>query len=256
MTTPGPISVADHVAIVTGGSKGIGKGIARVLAANGARVLIVSRTAADGERTAAELGASFFAADISRAAACEAVVAEAIQRFGRLDILCSNAGVFPSCSLDDMTEEAWDTLMVQNLRSTAFMVKAAAAEMKKAKYGRIVLTSSITGPLTGYPGWSHYGASKAGQLGFMRTAALELSPFGITVNAVLPGNVTTEGILAMGPEYIQAMTKAIPVRALGDVEDIGYAALFLASPQAKFITAQTLVVDGGQVVPETEASIL
>jgi 3-oxoacyl-[acyl-carrier protein] reductase len=255
------ISIAGHSAIVTGGSKGIGKGIARVLAAAGARVLIASRTAAEGESCAAEIragggDAAFFAADVSKAAECEALVAEAVRLFGKLDILCANAGAFPSCNLADMTEESWDALMVQNVRSTAFCVKAAAAVMKPAGYGRIVITSSITGPITGYPGWSHYGATKAAQLGFMRTAALELAPFGITVNAVLPGNIVTEGITALGPEYSDAMSKAIPAKRLGDVEDIGYAALFLASPQAKFITAQTLVVDGGQVIPETESAIL
>ncbi|HEY8898921.1 MAG TPA: 3-oxoacyl-ACP reductase FabG [Chthoniobacterales bacterium] len=255
------ISIKGHSAIVTGGSRGIGKGIARVLAAAGARVLIASRTVTEGEACAAEIraeggDAAFFAADVSNAATCEELVVEAVKLFGKLDILCANAGAFPSCTLAEMTEESWDTLMAQNVRSTAFCVKAAAAEMKKATYGRIVLTSSITGPITGYPGWSHYGATKAAQLGFMRTAALELAPFGITMNAVLPGNIVTEGIAALGPEYSAAMSKAIPAKRLGDVEDIGYAALFLASPQAKFITAQTLVVDGGQVIPETEAAIL
>jgi 3-oxoacyl-[acyl-carrier protein] reductase len=255
------ISINGHSAIVTGGSKGIGKGIARVLAAAGARVLIASRTVAEGEACAAEIRsaggeAAFFAADVSKAVECEALVAEAVRLYGKLDIFCANAGAFPSCSLADMTEETWDALMGQNLRSTAFCVKAAAAEMKRTGYGRIVLTSSITGPITGYPGWSHYGATKAGQLGFMRTAALELAPYGITVNAVLPGNISTEGIAALGPEYAETMAKAIPVKRLGDVEDIGYAVLFLASPQAKFITAETLTVDGGQVVPETESAIL
>jgi len=261
MTLPAAITIQDHVAIVTGGSKGIGKGIARVLAGNGAKVLLASRTGAEVEATAAKITAAggvaaAFCADVSKPAECEALVAEATRLWGRLDILCSNAGAFPSCTLEDMTEETWDALMAQNLRSTAFMVKAAATEMKKAGYGRVILTSSITGPITGYPGWSHYGATKAGQLGFMRTAALELAPFGITVNAILPGNIATEGIAALGPEYAETMSKAIPARRLGDVEDIGYAALFLASPQAKFITAETLTVDGGQVIPETEAAIL
>jgi len=261
MALPDKISIEGQSAIVTGGSKGIGKGIARVLAGSGARVLIVSRTPAEGQTVVNEIiseggSAAFFQADLSNAVECEGAVARALELFGRLDILCSNAGAFPSCSLEDMTEEAWDGLMAQNLRSTAFMVKAAMAPMKAQGYGRMVLTSSITGPITGYPGWSHYGATKAGQLGFMRTAALELAPHGITINAVMPGNITTEAIIAMGPEYTESTAKAIPARALGDVEDIGYATLFLASPQAKFITAQTLVVDGGQVVPEIESAIL
>jgi 3-oxoacyl-[acyl-carrier protein] reductase len=114
-----------------------------------------------------------------------------------------------------------------------------------------VITSSITGPVTGFPGWSHYGATKAGQLGFMRTACMELAKYGITVNAVLPGNILTEGLIALGPEYEQSMAASIPLKKLGTVEDIGHAALFLASKEAAYITGQTIIVDGGQIVPES-----
>ena len=113
----------------------------------------------------------------------------------------------------------------------------------------------ITGPITGYPGWSHYGASKAGQLGFIRTAAIELAPHNITVNAVLPGNILTEGVEALGPDYMAKMTSAIPARRLGSVEDVAYAALFLASDEAGFISGQTIVVDGGQVLPESHMAL-
>ena len=119
----------------------------------------------------------------------------------------------------------------------------------------MILTSSITGPITGYPGWTHYGASKAGQLGFMRTAAIELAGDKITVNAVLPGNIMTEGLAALGEEYVSGMTSAIPLRRLGTVDEIGYAALFLASDEAGYITGQTLVVDGGQVLPESPEAL-
>lgn len=250
-----------HAAIVTGGSRGIGKGIARVLAQAGVRVMIGGRDRDALESTVAELCADGgdvhgMVGDLTRQADIVSLVSSTAATFGRLDILCANAGAFPACNLKDMTEDLWDALMIQNLRSTAFTVQAAAAEMRKAGYGRVVITSSITGPITGYPGWSHYGATKAGQLGFMRTAALELAPHGITVNAVLPGNILTEAISAMGQDYVDAMTRAIPARMLGMVEDIGHAVKFLASPEARFITAQTLVVDGGQVTPETEAGIL
>ena len=115
----------------------------------------------------------------------------------------------------------------------------------------MVLTSSITGPVTGYPGWSHYGATKAAQLGFLRTAAIELAAKGITINAVMPGNIETEGLDELGPEYRRKMEASIPQRKLGTVEDIGYAALFLATDEAGYITGQTIVVDGGQVLPES-----
>jgi 3-oxoacyl-[acyl-carrier protein] reductase len=119
----------------------------------------------------------------------------------------------------------------------------------------VILTSSITGPITGFPGWTHYGASKAAQLGFLRTAAIELSPQQITVNAVLPGNISTEGIDALGPEYRAAMESSIPLGRMGDVEDIGNACLFLATLEAGYITGQTLVVDGGQVLPESMSAL-
>ena len=123
--------------------------------------------------------------------------------------------------------------------------------MKKRNAGRIVLTSSITGPMTGYPGWAHYGASKAGMLGFMRTVAIELAKDHITVNAVLPGNIMTEGLDDVGEDYLRRMEQSIPMARLGDPKDVAYAALFLASPEANYITGQTLVVDGGQTLPES-----
>jgi len=117
------------------------------------------------------------------------------------------------------------------------------------------MTSSITGPITGYPGWTHYGASKAAQLGFLRTAAIELAPKHITINAVMPGNVVTEGLAEMGENYRRETEAAIPQHRLGSVEDIGNAALFFAAKEAGFITGQTLVVDGGQVLPESPAAL-
>ena len=134
-------------------------------------------------------------------------------------------------------------------------VQACLPHLKASGHGRVILTSSITGPVTGYPGWSHYGASKSAQLGFMRTAAIELAPMKITVNAVLPGNIATEGLADLGPEYRAAMEMSIPQRRLGDVEDIGNAALFFASDEAAYITGQALVVDGGQILPESLAAL-
>ena len=127
--------------------------------------------------------------------------------------------------------------------------------MRDKRNGRIILTSSITGPVTGFTGWAHYGASKAGQLGFMRTAALELAPYGITVNAVLPGNIATEGLADMGSDYIRSMEASIPLRRLGSVADVANAALFFASDEAAFITGQSLVIDGGQILPESLAAM-
>jgi 3-oxoacyl-[acyl-carrier protein] reductase len=150
-----------------------------------------------------------------------------------------------------MTAEDFDQVMAVNLRGTFLAVSACLPAMKARGAGRIVLTSSITGPITGYPGWSHYGASKAGQLGFMRTAAIELAPFNITMNAVMPGNIATEGLASLGPEYAAKMAASIPAGRLGSGDDIANAALFFCSDEAGYITGQTLTIDGGQVLPES-----
>jgi 3-oxoacyl-[acyl-carrier protein] reductase len=134
-------------------------------------------------------------------------------------------------------------------------VQAALAALAASGHGRVIVTSSITGPITGYPGWSHYGASKAAQLGFLRTAAMELAPKQITINAVLPGNIVTEGLNDLGQEYLDQMAAAVPAGRLGTVADIGSAALFFASDEAGYITGQSLVVDGGQVLPESHLAL-
>jgi 3-oxoacyl-[acyl-carrier protein] reductase len=242
--------------VVTGATRGIGKGIARVFANSGARVLIVGRdagaaTAAVAELTVGGAEVSSMLADVSVRADCERIAGTAAQRLGGIDILCANAGIFPDRRLADMTDEDLDTVFGTNLRGCILTVQACLPALRESAHGRVILTSSITGPITGFAGWSHYGASKAGQLGFMRSAALELAPHGITVNAVLPGNVITEGLADLGEEYMQEMTASVPLRRLGTVDEIGYAALFLATDEAAYITGQTIVVDGGQVLPES-----
>jgi 3-oxoacyl-[acyl-carrier protein] reductase len=249
-------SISGRSAIVTGGSRGIGRGIARVFAAKGAQVLVVGRDLAQAEATAAAIRAeggraSGFAADVGNPDDVERMAAAALERHGGVDILCANAGVFPAAPMMEMTLAQWNEVMSTNLAGAFLSVQACAPALARSGRGRIVLTSSITGPITGYPGWTHYAASKAGQLGFLRTAALELTPLGITINAVLPGNVRTEGLDALGEDYLAKMTASIPQRRLGSVEDIAYAALFFASDEAAYITGQTLVIDGGQVLPES-----
>jgi 3-oxoacyl-[acyl-carrier protein] reductase len=241
--------------IVTGGTKGIGKGIARVFAGAGANVVVVGRDAATGEAAAAELGGAYVQADIARAADCERMAAEAEQRFGGIDVLCANAGIFPDVKLEDMSEADIDEIFATNVKGTMLSVKACMPALARSGHGRVVLTSSITGPITGYPGWSHYGATKAAQLGFLRTAAIELAAKGITMNAVMPGNIATEGLDELGAEYQEAMVASIPQKRLGSVEDIGHAALFFATDEAGYITGQTIVVDGGQVLPESLAAL-
>jgi 3-oxoacyl-[acyl-carrier protein] reductase len=181
----------------------------------------------------------------------QAMAEAAARAHGGIDILCANAGIFPQAKIEDLSVEDWDHVMATNLKGTFLPVKICMPFLKKSDQGRVVLTSSITGPVTGFPGWSHYGATKAGQLGFMRTACIELAKYGITINAVLPGNILTEGLIALGEDYQKSMAASVPLKKLGTVEDIGYAALFLASKEAAYITGQTIIVDGGQILPES-----
>jgi 3-oxoacyl-[acyl-carrier protein] reductase len=253
-------SLKGRSVIVTGASKGIGRGIARRFGLAGCRVLVVSRKFEEAERVAAEVVAAggtaeALAADVTRQADMQAMARAAREKYGGIDILCANAGIFPASPLATMTEADFDLVLGTNLKGTFLAVSACLPAMKEKKNGRIILTSSITGPVTGYSGWSHYGASKAGQLGFMRTAAIELAPHGITVNAVLPGNIATEGLADLGKEYVRAMEASVPMRRLGSVTDIANAALFFASDEAAYITGQSLVIDGGQILPESLAAL-
>jgi 3-oxoacyl-[acyl-carrier protein] reductase len=254
-------SIAGRSAIVTGATKGIGKGIAGVLAGAGVNVLITGRNEEDAKRTVDELSAlgggsvAYVLGNVADAASCAEMAAAAVAAHGSIDILCANAGIFPDSKLASMSVADMELVLDTNIKGTLLSVQACIPELARSGRGRVILTSSITGPITGYPGWSHYGASKAAQLGFMRTAAIELAPMGITVNAVLPGNVMTEGLADLGEEYIRSMEMSIPQRRLGSVQDIGNAALFFASDEAAYITGQALAVDGGQILPESLAAL-
>jgi len=253
-------SLKGRSVIVTGASKGIGRGMALRFGTVGCSVLVVSRDQAAAGAVAEKIQrdgglAHAFAADVSRPEDMEAMAKSALERFGAIDILCANAGIFPAAKLGQMTAADFDAVIGTNLKGTFLSVSACLPAMKARRFGRIVLTSSITGPVTGYPGWSHYGASKAGQLGFMRTAAIELAMHGITVNAVLPGNVLSDGLAGVGEDYMRSMTASIPMRRLGSVDDIANAALFFATEEAGYITGQSLVIDGGQILPESLAAL-
>lgn len=249
-------SLEGRSVIVTGGSKGIGKGIARCFARAGCKVLVAARDEVAGQEAVDSMSdlpgtVSFVVAEVSDKEQCERMARTAVERHGGIDIVCANAGIFPSAKLTTMTPQELERVMSVNFHGTVYTVQACLEELKKSKAGRVIITSSITGPFTGFPGWSHYGASKSAQLGFMRTAAMELAPTGITVNAVLPGNIATEGLDGMGEEYLRQMAEAIPHGRLGDVEDIGNAALFFATDEAGYITGQAMVIDGGQILPES-----
>ncbi len=250
-----PALLTGRTALVTGGTRGIGRGIAEVLCGAGARVVIAGRDAVRGQQAADEMSAPgspchFRRADVRSLADLEAAASYARAQFGSLDILVHNAGIYPEVPLEQMTEADWDLVHDTNLKGTFFAFRAGLPFLKQSQAGRIVLVSSITGPVTGYPGLAHYGASKAGMDGFMRTAAIEVAPFGITVNAVAPGSIRTEGLADLGEQAIASMEALIPLHRLGDPRDVGDAVLYLASDLASFVTGQSLIIDGGQTLPE------
>lgn len=241
--------------LVTGGSQGIGLGIAEGFAAAGAAVAISGRRPEALAEAAARLSGPdrrivTIAADVADPAACARMAAEAEELLGGLDVLCANAGIYPEREIDKLGATDVADIMGTNVGGTIFSVQACRPALKASRRGRVVVTSSITGPITGYPGLSHYGASKAAQLGFVRSAALELAGDEITINAVLPGSIRTEGLDGLGADAMAKMLACIPQRRLGSPADIAAAVRFFASEQAGFVTGQMLVVDGGQTLPE------
>jgi 3-oxoacyl-[acyl-carrier protein] reductase len=243
--------VEGKTAVVIGAARGIGKGIVMRFREEGANVVLADWEDAAGKATADELGATFIHTDISRFQDAEAAVELAVSCFGRLDIIVQNAGIYPWQLIEDTSSDDWDRVMAVNLRGSFNAAKAALKPMKAQNYGRMLFTSSITGPYVTSPGHGHYGATKAGINGLIRSAALEFSSFGITVNGVEPGNILTEGIQEhRGDAHIASMVAAIPLGRLGSVRDVANAFLFLASDEASYITGTTIVVDGGQLLPE------
>ena len=254
------ITLQGKAAIVTGAGRGIGKGIAAVFAKEGARVLVVNRSADAGQATTEEIvaaggEASFLQANVKNRADMERMAATCIERYGAIDILCANAGVFPTSHIVDMTDEVWDDVLDTNLKGVFYGIRACIPQMKAQAQGRIVVISSITGPNVGWPGLSHYMASKGGVNAFVIGAALELAKHNITVNAISPGTIMTQGLMELGGDQVNEITAIIPAGYIGETEDIAYAAVYLASDQARYITGQALVLDGGQILPESPAAL-
>lgn len=243
-----------RVAIVTGAAQGIGAGIAQRLAEEGAKVVVGDLREEQGRELAARIGGSFSRCDVATEADLFAIVADAVVRHGQLDIFVQNAGIYPLNDLVDIPVEEWDRVLAVNLRGCFLATKAALPVMTAAGYGRIIMTSSITGPRVVPPRHAHYAASKAGINGLIKVAALEAAAFGVTVNGVEPGNIMTEGMAAeRSPDFVAEMEASIPMRRLGTPRDVANAVLFLASDEAAYITGTTIVLDGGQTLPESKA---
>ena len=249
-----------QTAVVTGGANGVGRGIASILAREGARVAIadIDLAAADAvvdELTGEGHEALAVAVDVTDATSTRTMAATVCDALGPSHPRCQR-GYLPALRLGEIDDAAWDRVMDVNVKGALHAIQACMPSMLETGYGRIVLTSSVTGPITGYPGFAHYGASKAAMLGMMRSIALEVVAHGITINAVMPGNVLTEGLSALGEEHTRRMVAAIPMGELVEPEDVGWAVRFLASREARRITGQTLVVDGGQVLPESPEAMI
>lgn len=247
------LRLSGKTAIVTGASKGIGKGIAKLFSEEGAQLIITGRNAKALDDLASSLPTTAIpvVADMCVFSDIQKISNIAIQHFGKIDILCQNAGIYPRALIQDMTEAQWDEVCDTNLKGTFLMIKTCLPHMTQQAYGRIVVISSVTGPKVSQPGFAHYAASKSGVNGLIKTAAMEFAKLGITVNGIEPGMIATEGVDEYPSEVLSALEKGIPLGKFGSVEDIGYAALFLASDEAKYITGETLVVDGGLVLPES-----
>jgi len=243
----------NQIAIVTGAGRGIGEAIAKRLASEGAKVACISRSESNSSKVAEAINAEYpgaaraYAVDVADKKAVEAVSAKIFADFGRVDILVNNAGITRDGLAMRMSEDDWDAVIDTNLKGAFNCIQAVMRPMIKQRSGRIVNIASVAG-LMGNAGQANYAASKAGLIGLSKTLARELSGRGITVNSVAPGFIKTD-MTEVLPEAIKtAVLSQIPLGRFGEPEDIASAVTFLASPEAKFITGQTLTVDGGMVM--------
>ncbi len=247
----------DKVAIITGAGQGIGAGIARVFAAAGAKVMIATRTASHGEATVGQIEqaggtAALCAVDIGTLENVERAVSATADQWGGIDIMVHNAASFLGGPVDDYSEDDLETVLSVNLKACFRLSKAVIPLFRQRGGGRLLFTSSVTGPRVAMPGTSYYAASKGGINAFIRTAAIELARDNITVNGVEPGFIRTAAMeLLADEEGLKQMAKYIPAGYMGNAEDIAYCMLYLASDEARYLTGQTICVDGGSTLPES-----
>ena len=245
------------VAVVTGSGQGIGEGIARVFSAAGAKVVVVDIVEKNAKRTVntiLDAGGEAIVChrDIGSRTEVEAMIADTIHHYGRVDIMIHNAAVYPIIPIEDLDDSNWERTLTVNLTAGFRATQACLPYFRKQGGGRIIFTSSVTGPRVAMPGTAHYAASKGAINAFIKTAALEFGRENITVNGVEPGYILTSAMDVLAdPEELKEMARYIPKGHLGDVKDIANTMLFLASEEGGYITGQTIVVDGGSTLPES-----
>ena len=247
------------VAVVTGSSQGIGEAIALLFAREGAAVVVNARTEKQVERVVDNIvqeggNAHGVTADIGSLQGVDELIEATVNQYQHIDILVHNAGIFPFDLLENLEDDAWNEVISVNLTSAYRLTHACIPHMKERGDGRVLFTSSVQGNRVAVPGCAHYATSKAGINGFIKAAALELSRYGITVNGVEPGLVRTPGTdSAMSEEKQRQWAKYVPLKRWGEPVEIAHAMLYLASPEAGYVTGQTLIVDGGALLPESGA---
>jgi len=246
------LHLKDQVALVTGCGRGIGRAIALALAEHGANVVVNDVVEESAEQVAAqieELGGAAMpvVADITSEDAVKAMVTAAMDRFGQIDILVNNAGITQDNLLMRMSEEQWDAVLAVNLKGAFLCTKAVVRPMLKARRGRIINIASVVG-LTGNVGQANYSSSKGGLIALTKSTAQEVGSRGITCNAVAPGFIETEMTGRLSDEAREQMLERVPLGRSGQPEDVAGAVVFLAGPEAAYITGQVLTVDGGMVM--------
>lgn len=253
-------TLSNKVVFITGGGSWIGKEIAALFAYEGAKIFIVGREEnklKEAQHEIQKLGGevSYCRADVSLEADIKEAVSQAISLYGKIDILIQNAGIYPLSLIEDMSLTDWKKVIDINLTGSFIVTKVISEIIKKQSSGRVIYISSIAGEEIGYPGLSHYSASKAGMNGLMRTAALELAKHNITVNSISPGNIANTKAFNVSEKQINAMIKKIPLKRVGHPQDVANLALFLASEASSFITGQNFVVDGGETISGGNISV-
>lgn len=239
----------EKVVLVTGSSRGIGKVIAMSFANEGAAVVISDVLAEEGEKTAQEIRelgkqSIFVQCDVSDSHDVNGMIAKTVEKFGKIDVLVNNAGITRDTLMIRMKDEDWEKVLNINLKGAFYCTRAAAKEMMKKRTGSIVNISSVVG-LMGNLGQANYSASKAGLIGLTKSAAKELAPRGITVNAVAPGFIETEMTQKLSEQVKETYQKVIPLSYFGAPQDVANTVLFLASEDARYITGEVIRVDGG-----------